>query len=38
MLSHPAVFHQGGILVEGSSKQVLEDSRVREVYIGNRVK
>lgn len=38
LASRVTVFHQGGILVEGSSKQVLEDSRVREVYIGNRVK
>jgi ABC-type uncharacterized transport system ATPase subunit len=31
------VFHQGAILTEGSAQQVLEDPRVREVYIGNRV-
>ena len=30
------VFHQGSILVEGPSDAVLNDPRVREVYIGNR--
>jgi len=32
------VFHQGAVLVEGSAQRVLDDARVREVYIGNRVK
>jgi ABC-type uncharacterized transport system ATPase subunit len=31
------VFHQGAILTEGSAQAVLDDPRVREVYIGNRV-
>lgn len=35
--AHVTVFHQGAILTEGSAQQVLEDPRVREVYIGNRV-
>ena len=30
------VLHQGSILMEGSTDQVLSDARVREVYIGNR--
>jgi ABC-type uncharacterized transport system ATPase subunit len=30
------VFHQGSILVEGSADAVLNDARVREVYLGNR--
>jgi ABC-type uncharacterized transport system ATPase subunit len=30
------VFHQGSILVEGPSSTVLNDARVREVYLGNR--
>jgi len=30
------VLHQGSILMEGASEQVLVDARVREVYIGNR--
>ena len=30
------VFHQGSILVEGPADAVLNDPRVREVYIGNR--
>jgi len=32
------VLHQGAILMEGTSDQVLSDARVREVYIGNRAK
>ena len=32
------VLHQGSILMEGASDQVLSDARVREVYIGNRAK
>ena len=30
------VFYQGSILVEGPADAVLNDPRVREVYIGNR--
>ena len=30
------VFHQGSVLVEGPAEQVLNDPKVREVYIGNR--
>jgi ABC-type uncharacterized transport system ATPase subunit len=30
------VFYQGAILVEGPAETVLNDARVREVYIGNR--
>ena len=32
------VFHQGSILVEGPSSTVLNDARVREVYLGNRAR
>jgi ABC-type uncharacterized transport system ATPase subunit len=32
------VMHQGSILMEGDSNQVLNDARVREVYIGSRAK
>jgi branched-chain amino acid transport system ATP-binding protein len=32
------VLHQGAILMEGASEQVLADPRVREVYIGHRAK
>ena len=32
------VLHQGTVLMEGASDQVLTDARVREVYIGNRAK
>jgi branched-chain amino acid transport system ATP-binding protein len=32
------VFNQGSILVEGDADQVLNDSRVREVYLGNRAR
>ena len=32
------VLHQGAVLMEGASDQVLTDARVREVYIGNRAK
>jgi ABC-type uncharacterized transport system ATPase subunit len=30
------VFYQGAVLTEGPADQVLNDTRVREVYIGNR--
>jgi ABC-type uncharacterized transport system ATPase subunit len=30
------VFHQGAVLAEGPAEKVLNDARVREVYIGNR--
>ena len=30
------VFYQGAVLLEGPADQVLNDARVREVYIGNR--
>jgi branched-chain amino acid transport system ATP-binding protein/urea transport system ATP-binding protein len=30
------VFHRGAVLVEGSADAVLDDARVREVYVGNR--
>jgi ABC-type uncharacterized transport system ATPase subunit len=30
------VFHRGAILVEGTAERVLDDARVREVYLGNR--
>jgi len=30
------VFHQGAILIEGPAGNVLDDPKVREVYIGNR--
>lgn len=35
--SSVTVFHQGSVLVEGPATNVLNDPRVREVYIGNRV-
>jgi branched-chain amino acid transport system ATP-binding protein/urea transport system ATP-binding protein len=34
--SRVTVFHQGAVLLEGPADQVLNDARVREVYIGNR--
>ncbi len=34
--SDVTVFYQGAVLVEGPAEQVLNDARVREVYIGNR--
>ena len=34
--SSVTVFHQGSVLVEGPAERVLNDPRVREVYIGNR--
>ena len=34
--SKVTVFHQGSVLVEGPAAKVLDDPRVREVYIGNR--
>jgi len=36
--SRVTVFHQGAILVEGAADRVLNDAKVREVYIGNRAK
>ena len=36
--SHVTVFHQGAVLVEGPAAKVLNDAKVREVYIGNRAK
>ena len=32
------VLHQGAVLMEGATEQVLTDARVREVYIGHRAK
>ena len=32
------VFNQGAILVQGSAGQVLDDPRVREVYLGSRAR
>jgi branched-chain amino acid transport system ATP-binding protein/urea transport system ATP-binding protein len=32
------VLHQGAVLMEGNTDQVLADARVREVYIGNKAK
>jgi branched-chain amino acid transport system ATP-binding protein len=32
------VFHQGAILIEGPAEKVLDDPKVREVYIGNRAR
>ena len=32
------VFHQGSILMEGPADIVLEDPKVREVYVGNRAR
>jgi len=34
--SNVTVFHQGAVLVEGPPAKLLNDPRVREVYIGNR--
>lgn len=34
--SSVTVFHQGAVLAEGPAGEVLNDPRVREVYIGNR--
>ncbi len=36
--SDVTVFHQGAVLVEGPAAKVLNDAKVREVYIGNRAK
>lgn len=30
------VFHQGSVLIEGDADHVLNDKKVREVYVGNR--
>jgi branched-chain amino acid transport system ATP-binding protein/urea transport system ATP-binding protein len=32
------VFHQGAVLIEGPAAKVLDDAKVREVYIGNRAR
>ena len=32
------VLHQGSVLMEGASEQVLSDPQVREVYIGNKAR
>jgi branched-chain amino acid transport system ATP-binding protein len=34
--SRVTVFHQGSVLADGPADMVLDDPRVREVYIGNR--
>ncbi len=34
--SNVTVFYQGAVLLEGPADRVLNDARVREVYIGNR--
>lgn len=34
--SNVTVFNRGSVLIEGPAGQVLNDARVREVYIGNR--
>jgi ABC-type uncharacterized transport system ATPase subunit len=36
--SRVTVFHQGSILLEGSANEVLNDARVREVYLGERAR
>lgn len=36
--SRVTVFHQGSILVEGTADAVLNDARVREVYLGDRAR
>ncbi|HEY0879390.1 MAG TPA: ATP-binding cassette domain-containing protein [Zeimonas sp.] len=36
--SRVTVFHQGSILVEGTADAVLDDARVREVYLGDRAR
>jgi ABC-type uncharacterized transport system ATPase subunit len=36
LASNVTVFHRGAILVEGSAQRVLDDPRVRDVYLGNR--
>jgi branched-chain amino acid transport system ATP-binding protein len=38
LASSVTVFHRGAILVEGSAQRVLDDPRVREVYLGNRAR
>jgi branched-chain amino acid transport system ATP-binding protein/urea transport system ATP-binding protein len=38
LASNVTVFHRGAILVEGTAERVLDDPRVREVYLGNRAK
>jgi ABC-type uncharacterized transport system ATPase subunit len=36
LASNVTVFHRGAILVEGTAQRVLDDPRVRDVYLGNR--
>lgn len=36
LASNVTVFHRGAILVEGTAQKVLDDPRVREVYLGHR--
>jgi branched-chain amino acid transport system ATP-binding protein len=36
LASNVTVFHRGAILVEGTAQNVLDDPRVREVYLGHR--
>jgi branched-chain amino acid transport system ATP-binding protein/urea transport system ATP-binding protein len=38
LASNVTVFHRGAILVEGTADRVLDDARVRDVYLGNRAK
>jgi urea transport system ATP-binding protein len=38
LASTVTVFHRGAILVEGNAERVLDDPRVREVYLGNRAR
>jgi branched-chain amino acid transport system ATP-binding protein/urea transport system ATP-binding protein len=38
LASNVTVFHRGAILVDGSAERVLDDARVREVYLGNRAR
>jgi branched-chain amino acid transport system ATP-binding protein len=38
LASNVTVFHRGAILVDGSAESVLDDARVREVYLGNRAR
>jgi branched-chain amino acid transport system ATP-binding protein len=38
LASNVTLFHRGAILVEGTAERVLDDARVREVYLGNRAK
>src|SRR5262249_31651362 len=38
LAANVTVFHRGAILVEGTADRVMNDARVREVYLGNRAK